>query len=157
MRFGKQLAPIIALSALALFGSLALSGCCAARKATAPAVMPEPEPEPFPATPDAAPIDDGQPIEDCDDYAPRSCCRALTSECLACVDEAQAEHQAWAARCSDRQPQPLPAIDCAAPVPLTPCCRALLPKCTDCVERNRVIDAAYRATCGVGEGASVVQ
>ena len=132
-------------AALALVFVAFVGACCSAERTAATVeperrneVVTEPHGSVAPVTPREI---------DCAVKPERMCCAALTPDCIRCGEEAQAEADAWAAKCNEVA-EPVPtSFDCSKPAPVRPCCRALLPKCTACAANNRAIEEAYRARC----------
>ena len=93
--------------------------------------------------------------EDCTPPAPKACCRAMTPECLACVDAAKAEQKAFEARCPNVHVTPpavesrqVVGVDCTKrPEPIM-CCMAETPECQACRDRADRADKNWQATCG---------
>ncbi|MCC6620328.1 MAG: hypothetical protein IT385_03690 [Deltaproteobacteria bacterium] len=147
---------------LALAALLSLSACCAA--------PPAPTPEPptaaptdtvaptAPGTVTPEPRDVGEP--DCSTPPDRMCCRAMTPECMACVDQAKAEWDAFLARCPQAGVGPpsfeleAPAarqvvgVDCSKPHEPVMCCQAETPSCQACRASAERMDKNWQATCG---------
>jgi hypothetical protein len=155
----------IALVALALAW---LSGCVVAQspEPTTPPQSEYPPEQGYP--PESGPPQSGpyQPEEpysqppqqppqqgmDCSRRPSFACCKALTAECNACMDQARAAQEQWDRECAQAGPvQPAPSqpgVDCSR-APERMCCSAQTAECNECKRQAAVERRAWAQQCGV--------
>jgi hypothetical protein len=164
----------IALVALALAG---LSACVVTQspEPTTPPPPPSeyppeashpPEPAPYPSVPYRNPGPSGRrplphhprpgrphhqppPAADCSERPSFACCKALTPECNACMDNARAAQEQWDRECASAGPVPEPSkppVDCNE-APGGMCCEANTAECNSCRRAAAAERAAWAREC----------
>jgi hypothetical protein len=103
---------------------------------------------PRPGTPGTQP---GTP-SDCSKRPAFACCKALTPQCNACVENARASQAQWDRECASAgpvQPQPQPGkpvVDCNQ-APGRMCCQAQTAACNSCKREAAAEQAAWARQC----------